>query len=860
MRSVSAALARVLPPEALPVGRRWGDMGDHIDAAAALDAHVMSARAWSGLVAVWRLGDSGVSAPVEFGAAPVRDAQGRPDGQRGYGLIRLDEAAEPAARTPTARTARAGETPDNAGDVPRQATSRGAAPAPPEAPAPLQAGASAHDHARRAPAHEPGAVSPPAAGETVASPAAADDVPAGRPLPPPDAARGPATAPRRPPRLSAGDRQTLRDIARALGAKVEPEPGGDPQTAGEGPPPARHATARTGRSRAHAPRPSAHVAAHAATHARSLRDLAAEIAAEAHGPRHDGQGAPHPDAGHPDAARSDAALPDGPEGERAPGAARPAPSAPGRAGEAQAARAIPAPAAAAPVVNQGASAAPAPAPDLAAVRAGAAVAAVRQMMQSAPVAMLVSRGDAVLHANQDFVALSRYSGFAELARAGVSGLFPEAVPARGFHGRAALLGARGVRTPVILVCLSAPWDGGEALLTFATRDPSAEAEARARHLESEAASLSAREAELRAILDTATDGVLLLDAQGRILSVNRSAEALFGYEQNELVGEPVTRLLDGASHQTAMDYLALMRAGGPASLLNDGREIVGRVRQGGECHLFMTLGRTPSASGERFCAVLRDVTAWKKTEHDLIESRERAEAANAQKSDFLARMSHEVRTPLGAMIGFAELMLEERLGPIANPRYREYIRDIHESGQYVISLVNDLLDLARIEAGRMELNFASIDLNAVLSSCVALMQPQAAKARVVLRSSLDPALPPVVADERSMRQIALNIIGNALKFTDAGGQVIVSSLRNEAAEVVIRVRDTGIGMTEEEAQEALKPFRRLAPGRKAPGTGLGLPLTAALTEANRGRLRIASKPGEGTLVEVTLPAARVLAG
>jgi signal transduction histidine kinase len=257
--------------------------------------------------------------------------------------------------------------------------------------------------------------------------------------------------------------------------------------------------------------------------------------------------------------------------------------------------------------------------------------------------------------------------------------------------------------------------------------------------------------------------------------------------------------------------------------------------------------------------VLRDVTAYKQTEGELLAAKRAAEEANAQKSDLLAKISHEIRTPLNAIIGFAEVMLEERFGPIGNERYRDYLRDVHASGAHVISLVNDLLDLAKIEAGRMELSFASVSLNDLVGATVALLQPQAARDRIVMRTSFAPKLPPVVADERSIRQIVLNLVSNAIKFTDAGGQVIVSTALTDGGEVAFRVRDTGIGMTEDEIEAALEPFRQLATARKRGGTGLGLPLTKALVEANRGALRLQSSPNEGTLAEVLFPPTRVLA-
>ena len=160
----------------------------------------------------------------------------------------------------------------------------------------------------------------------------------------------------------------------------------------------------------------------------------------------------------------------------------------------------------------------------------------------------------------------------------------------------------------------------------------------------------------------------------------------------------------------------------------------------------------------------------------------------------------------------------------------------------------------------MELSYTSVSLNELVGATVALLQPQAARSRIVMRTSFAPRLPPVVADERSVRQIVLNLVSNAIKFTDAGGQVIVSTALTDRGEVAFRVRDTGIGMTEEEIEAALEPFRQLATARRRGGTGLGLPLTKALVEANRGALRLSSSPNEGTLAEVLFPPARVLAG
>ena len=308
------------------------------------------------------------------------------------------------------------------------------------------------------------------------------------------------------------------------------------------------------------------------------------------------------------------------------------------------------------------------------------------------------------------------------------------------------------------------------------------------------------------------------------------------------------------------DYLDGLTKNGVASLLNDGREVIGRVRQGGLIPLFMTMGRIGDAM-PKFCAVLRDITQWKRAEEDLLNAKRTAERASSAKSDFLAKISHEIRTPLNAIIGFSEVMMKEQFGAIGNERYREYMKDIHASGEHLVSLINDLLDLSKIEAGKLDLVFASVNLNALVQQCVALMQPQANQQRIIIRSSLSPTLPPVVADARSVRQIVLNLLSNSIKFTGAGGQVIVSTALTDRAEAVLRVRDTGIGMTEKEILTAMEPFRQLATSTRwgSGGTGLGLPLTKALAEANRAAFSIKSAVDAGTLVEITFPGTRVLA-
>jgi PAS domain S-box-containing protein len=363
--------------------------------------------------------------------------------------------------------------------------------------------------------------------------------------------------------------------------------------------------------------------------------------------------------------------------------------------------------------------------------------------------------------------------------------------------------------------------------------------------------------ELTAILDTATDGVIILDGEGRIESANASAEALFGLDAQEMQGTDFAALLTDASAVAARDYLSGLKDNGVASLLNEGREVEARAGMGA-IPLFMTMGRISGGEGGRYCAVLRDITHWKRSEGELMAAKRAAEAASRQKSDFLARVSHEIRTPLNAIIGFAEVMIEERFGPVENDRYREYLRDIRASGEHVVSLVNDLLDISKIEAGRLDLTFAAVPLNDLVRESIALMQPQANRARVVLRSSLSRDVPAIVADQRTLRQIVLNLLSNSVKFTGPGGQVIASTTLADSGEALLRIRDTGAGMSEEELALALEPFRQLNTATMSRGTGLGLPLTKALVEANRASFSIRSARGEGTVVTVAFPPTRVL--
>ncbi|MGI8524813.1 MAG: PAS domain-containing sensor histidine kinase [Pseudolabrys sp.] len=487
----------------------------------------------------------------------------------------------------------------------------------------------------------------------------------------------------------------------------------------------------------------------------------------------------------------------------------------------------------------------------------------RPILDRLPIGILVYRLNDLLYANRAFLDWTDYPTLEALSAAGgLDSLFIESNAPAAANNKAknsapvlTITTPGGKKMPVEGRLFPAMWNGENALVLMLNITKTADKTAglTTRQIENE-------NRELKAVLDTATDGVLMIDRAGRVLSANRSAEALFGYDGADFRKLTFGDLFAPESRRTVLDYLDQLAQENAISLLNEGKEVIGRVRQGGLVPLYMTIGRVGENS-EKFCVVFRDITAWKKSEEELINARRHAEGASSAKSEFLAKISHEIRTPLNAIIGFSEVMIDERFGPVGNERYRQYLRDIHSSGGHLTSLLNDLLDLSKIEAGKLDLAFTGINLNDIAQQCVAILQEQANRERVIIRTSLPPTLPRIVADARSVRQIMLNLLSNSIKFAGAGGQVIVSTALTDRNQIALRVRDTGAGMSAQELQAALEPFRQLATAARwgSSGTGLGLPITKALAEANHATFTITSAVDDGTLVEVAFPAPRVLA-
>ena len=245
---------------------------------------------------------------------------------------------------------------------------------------------------------------------------------------------------------------------------------------------------------------------------------------------------------------------------------------------------------------------------------------------------------------------------------------------------------------------------------------------------------------------------------------------------------------------------------------------------------------------------------------DLEAARDSAEAANAAKSEFLANMSHELRTPLNAILGFSEVIRDQAFGPVGSVKYREYAKDIHESGQHLLDLINDILDLSKIESGENALYEELVEVPKAIESIRRLVLPRSEAAAVEIRLALDDDLPLLRADVRGLKQILVNLLTNAIKFSHPNGRVTLEASCPDDSGFVFRVIDEGVGMAPEDIPKALAKFGQVDSGlnRKYEGTGLGLPLTKALVEQHGGSLDVQSRLGEGTRVTVRYPAERTV--
>lgn len=261
----------------------------------------------------------------------------------------------------------------------------------------------------------------------------------------------------------------------------------------------------------------------------------------------------------------------------------------------------------------------------------------------------------------------------------------------------------------------------------------------------------------------------------------------------------------------------------------------------------------------RMAGSIGDITDARRSQLELRRAKEGAESASRTKSQFLANMSHELRTPLNAIIGFSDTIAKGLLGPVGNPKYVEYVSDIKQSGEYLLALINDILDLSKIEAGEHDLHESKVDVESVIETCMRVIHERARLAGLTVDIPDFSELPALWVDERAVKQVVLNLLTNAVKFTPKGGTISVAANINATGGMDIRIIDTGIGMSETDIPVALTPFRQVdgSLSRQQDGTGLGLPLVKSLVELHQGTLAIESKVDEGTAITVTFPSSRI---
>lgn len=363
-----------------------------------------------------------------------------------------------------------------------------------------------------------------------------------------------------------------------------------------------------------------------------------------------------------------------------------------------------------------------------------------------------------------------------------------------------------------------------------------------------------------AMLDTAEALICVIDMDGQVVRFNKACERMSGYSLSEVIGRPVYDFVIAEQDRDGLkDMLRSLRLGVyPNTHLN-----YWVSRNGGQRLIEWSNTALRDESGKvAYCVAIGiDVTERKQAEEELQLAKEDAETANRAKSEFLANMSHELRTPLNAVIGFAEILENQMFGEMGDPRYGDYAHDIRTSATHLLGIINNILDLSKVEAGRLELIDAPTDVHDVLSSCLNIVKATANAGEVTFDIQGPAGLPYLLADERMLRQILLNILSNALKFTPVGGRIMVtlkSEPENAAYKIVIA--DTGIGMTAENVKKALTPFGQVESSlsRKYDGTGLGLPLSRSLIELHGGRLTIESEPEKGTTVTLGFPGSRIV--
>jgi len=368
----------------------------------------------------------------------------------------------------------------------------------------------------------------------------------------------------------------------------------------------------------------------------------------------------------------------------------------------------------------------------------------------------------------------------------------------------------------------------------------------------------AGEERYRLLAENATDMITRHDEKGRVIFASLAAQQLFGEPAQKIAGDGLFERVHVADRPAYLTALSRSFAN------NEPIAVEFRVRRAGSaeaaryvwvemrCRPLRAEGAPLDRPG--IVAVTRDISDRKAQEAEILRTRDDAESASRAKTQFLANMSHELRTPLNAVIGFSEILNRELFGSLGEARYRDYARLIHESGEHLLNVVNDILDMSKIEAGKFKIVKEPFDVAPLVKSCCDLMRHTAEQRSLSLIMDVAPGIPELPADKRACKQMLLNVISNAIKFTDPGGWVRVSAVLADG-NIEFIVADNGIGIAEQDLPKLGNPFVQAnnSYDRSYDGAGLGLSVVKGLARLHGGRLELASKLGEGTIATIVLP-------
>lgn len=375
--------------------------------------------------------------------------------------------------------------------------------------------------------------------------------------------------------------------------------------------------------------------------------------------------------------------------------------------------------------------------------------------------------------------------------------------------------------------------------------------------------LHASEVKFSTILQLAPEGIFTTTSEGNIQLFNEGAERLFGYSAHEIIGQHINRLIDPALSDKHNKYIKQFRDGKQTKLNMAERKDVKGLRKDGSSFAAKVSISKINIDGELlFIAIVHDISELVKTRDNMADAMKSAELANRAKSDFLANMSHELRTPLNAIIGYAQLIEQEIIGPIEIKGYKEYAEAIHTSGIHLLSLIQDILDISKIEAKKQDFKEKPIKILEVVRSCQIMVREAASDGNVDFQISIQDTLPLLFADEKSLKQIILNLLTNAIKFTPSGGRVTFNGFLDDDNRIICEVVDTGVGIKKEDLPSIMTPFTQVKndifPTAAQKGTGLGLSIVKAFTDVYGADFTIDSEVGVGTTVRVAFPSDRTL--